>query len=107
MGFWLGTRTWHVIRQIRRVLTGFLLSRSQFFCVAVGTTRSSILHHRIVCAIPSLKALICKMVYIRQKDLPQLHNYKYASVDRSLVSRYVLKPFYSNVVIHCFPMSMA
>ncbi|KAJ5475455.1 hypothetical protein N7539_007742 [Penicillium diatomitis] len=37
------------------------------------------------------------MVYIRQHVLPNLRNYKYAGVDHSLVSRYVLKPFYSNV----------
>ena len=47
------------------------------------------------------------MVYIRQKDLPGLREYKYAGVDKSLVSRYVLKPFYTRVVIKCFPMSMA
>ncbi|MCJ1479986.1 hypothetical protein MMC06_000140 [Schaereria dolodes] len=47
------------------------------------------------------------MVYIRQKDLPGLHKYKYAGVDHSLISRYVLKPFYTHVVIKCFPMSMA
>ncbi|KAF2202179.1 Choline/ethanolaminephosphotransferase [Delitschia confertaspora ATCC 74209] len=47
------------------------------------------------------------MVYIRQDKLPKLKEYKYQAVDHSLVSRYVLKPFYSNVVIHCFPMSMA
>lgn len=47
------------------------------------------------------------MVYIRQKNLQGLHPYKYAGVDHSLVSRYILKPFYTNVVIKCFPMSMA
>ena len=47
------------------------------------------------------------MVYIRAKHLSGLKEYKYAGVDQSLVSRYVLKPFYNNVVIHCFPMSMA
>ncbi|KAF2274472.1 Choline/ethanolaminephosphotransferase [Westerdykella ornata] len=47
------------------------------------------------------------MVYIRQDKLPKLREYKYSGVDHSLVSRYVLKPFYSNVVIHCFPMWMA
>lgn len=47
------------------------------------------------------------MVYIRQKKLEGLHDYKYAGVDHSLTSRYVLKPFYNNVVIKCFPMSMA
>ncbi|KAI4248225.1 MAG: hypothetical protein L6R42_009364 [Xanthoria sp. 1 TBL-2021] len=47
------------------------------------------------------------MVYIRQKQLAGLHPYKYAGVDHSLVSRYILKPFYNNVAIKCFPMSMA
>ena len=47
------------------------------------------------------------MVYIRQAQLPGLHDYKYAGVDHSLTSKYVLKPFYTNVVIRCFPMSMA
>ncbi|CAL8576128.1 Phosphotransferase [Xanthoria parietina] len=47
------------------------------------------------------------MVYIRQKQLAGLHPYKYAGVDHSLVSRYILKPFYTNVAIKCFPMSMA
>ncbi|KAL9021299.1 MAG: hypothetical protein Q9185_001504 [Variospora sp. 1 TL-2023] len=40
------------------------------------------------------------MVYIRQKQLAGLHPYKYAGVDHSLVSRYVLKPFYNNVAIN-------
>jgi len=47
------------------------------------------------------------MVYIRQRNLPKLHEYKYSGVDNSLVSKYILKPFYTNVVIKCFPMSMA
>jgi ethanolaminephosphotransferase len=47
------------------------------------------------------------MVYIRQDKLPKLKEYKYSGVDHSLVSRYVMKPFYSNFVIHCFPMWMA
>ncbi|KAI9833300.1 MAG: hypothetical protein M1819_003695 [Sarea resinae] len=47
------------------------------------------------------------MVYIRQYMLPRLKEYKYSGVDHSLVSRYVMKPFYTNVVIKCFPMSMA
>lgn len=47
------------------------------------------------------------MVYIRQDKLPKLKEYKYSGVDHSLVSRYILKPFYTNFVIHCFPMSMA
>ncbi|KAL2161198.1 hypothetical protein VTH06DRAFT_8417 [Thermothelomyces fergusii] len=47
------------------------------------------------------------MVYLRQEYLPNLRQYKYSGVDHSLLSRYVLKPFYTNVVIKCFPMSMA
>ena len=47
------------------------------------------------------------MSYIRQEKLPKLREYKYSGVDHSLVSRYVLKPFYANVVIEMFPMSMA
>lgn len=47
------------------------------------------------------------MVYIRQDKLPKLKEYKYQGVDHSLVSRYVLKPFYTHVVIKCFPMWMA
>ncbi|KAK4692522.1 hypothetical protein P7C71_g4700, partial [Lecanoromycetidae sp. Uapishka_2] len=47
------------------------------------------------------------MVYIRSKNLEGLHRYKYAGVDHSLTSKYVLKPFYNNVAIKCFPMSMA
>jgi len=47
------------------------------------------------------------MVYIRQDKLPKLKEYKYSGVDHSLLSRYVLKPFYTTVVINFFPMSMA
>ncbi|KAK8155262.1 hypothetical protein BKA80DRAFT_257515 [Phyllosticta citrichinensis] len=47
------------------------------------------------------------MVYIRQDKLPRLKEYKYSGVDHSLVSRYIMKPFYTNVVIKMFPMSMA
>ncbi|KAI9842144.1 MAG: hypothetical protein M1837_007431 [Sclerophora amabilis] len=47
------------------------------------------------------------MVYIRQNQLPKLKEYKYSGVDHSLLSRYVLKPFYTHVAIKCFPMSMA
>ncbi|KAI9703197.1 MAG: hypothetical protein M1836_007762 [Candelina mexicana] len=47
------------------------------------------------------------MVYIRQHKLPNLKEYRYSGVDHSLLSRYVLKPFYTNVAIKCFPMSMA
>lgn len=48
-----------------------------------------------------------KMVYIRQDKLPKLIEYKYQGVDHSLVSRYIMKPFYTHVVIKLFPMSMA
>ncbi len=47
------------------------------------------------------------MVYIRARNLEKLHEYKYAGVDKSLISKYILKPFYTHVVIKCFPMSMA
>lgn len=47
------------------------------------------------------------MVYVRQEQLPALRQYKYSGVDHSLTSKYVLKPFYTNVVIKLFPMSMA
>lgn len=47
------------------------------------------------------------MVYVRQEYLPNLRKYKYSGVDHSLLSKYVLKPFYTHVVIKCFPMSMA
>ncbi|KAK2873767.1 hypothetical protein FQN49_002095 [Arthroderma sp. PD_2] len=47
------------------------------------------------------------MTYIRAQALDGLKQYKYASVDKSLTSKYILKPFYTNFVINCFPMSMA
>lgn len=47
------------------------------------------------------------MTWIRQYDLPALREYKYSGVDHSLISRYIMKPFYSNVVIHLFPLNMA
>ncbi|KAI0149558.1 CDP-alcohol phosphatidyltransferase-domain-containing protein [Xylariaceae sp. FL1272] len=47
------------------------------------------------------------MVYVRQEYLPNLKQYKYSGVDHSLTSKYILKPFYTNVVIHCFPKWMA
>jgi ethanolaminephosphotransferase len=47
------------------------------------------------------------MTWIRQNDLPKLREYKYSGVDHSLVSRYILKPFYTNFVIGLFPMGMA
>ncbi|KAF7846419.1 hypothetical protein BT93_L4406 [Corymbia citriodora subsp. variegata] len=42
-----------------------------------------------------------------ESRLAKLHEYKYAGVDHSLVSKYILKPFYTKFVINCFPMSMA
>jgi len=47
------------------------------------------------------------MVYMRQDKLPKLKEYKYSGVDKSLVSRYILKPFYNNVAIKFIPMCMA
>ncbi|RMD40738.1 hypothetical protein DV735_g4396, partial [Chaetothyriales sp. CBS 134920] len=47
------------------------------------------------------------MVYIRQRNLPKLYEYQYAGIDKSLVSKYILKPFYTNVAIKFFPLSMA
>ncbi|CAM1502111.1 Fc.00g040950.m01.CDS01 [Cosmosporella sp. VM-42] len=47
------------------------------------------------------------MVYVRQSQLPALREYKYSGVDHSLLSKYVLKPFYTHVVIKCFPLWMA
>ncbi|KAI2468136.1 Choline/ethanolaminephosphotransferase [Annulohypoxylon bovei var. microspora] len=47
------------------------------------------------------------MVYVRQEFLPNLKLYKYSGVDHSLISKYILKPFYTNFVIKCFPMWMA
>ncbi|KAK3700325.1 Phosphotransferase [Vermiconidia calcicola] len=47
------------------------------------------------------------MVYIRQEQLPGLKEYKYSGVDHSLLSRYVLKPFWWSRVIELFPLSMA
>ncbi|KAI0384990.1 Choline/ethanolaminephosphotransferase [Hypomontagnella monticulosa] len=47
------------------------------------------------------------MVYVRQEFLPNLKAYKYSGVDHSLTSKYILKPFYTNFVIKCFPMWMA
>jgi len=54
-----------------------------------------------------LHATRFKMVYIRQDKLSKLKEYKYSGVDHSMISRYVLKPFYTKVVINFFPMSMA
>ncbi|KAK0367114.1 Phosphotransferase [Friedmanniomyces endolithicus] len=47
------------------------------------------------------------MVYIRQQQLPKLKEYQYSGVDHSLVSRYILKPYWWSQVIELFPLSMA
>ncbi|KAK3674405.1 Phosphotransferase [Recurvomyces mirabilis] len=47
------------------------------------------------------------MVYIRQQQLEKLNEYKYSGVDRSLVSRYILKPYWWSKVIELFPLGMA
>jgi len=47
------------------------------------------------------------MGYIRQDQLPKLKEYKYSGVDKSLVSRYILKPYWWSQVIEFFPLSMA
>lgn len=46
-------------------------------------------------------------MYVRQEQLPRLKEYKYSGVDRSLVSRYILKPYWWSQVIELFPLSMA
>ncbi|KAF3941320.1 hypothetical protein ABW19_dt0202634 [Dactylella cylindrospora] len=45
-------------------------------------------------------------MYIRQSKLPHLKEYKYSGEDHSLVSRYVLRPFWAQF-IKLFPMNMA
>lgn len=47
------------------------------------------------------------MVYLRQESLKGLKLYKYSGIDHSLTSKYILKPFYNNIVLPCFPMGMA
>ncbi|ERS99581.1 ethanolaminephosphotransferase [Sporothrix schenckii 1099-18] len=47
------------------------------------------------------------MVYLRQESLAGLKLYKYSGVDHSLTSKYILKPFYNNIVLPCFPIGMA
>ncbi|UJO25313.1 hypothetical protein CLAFUW4_14397 [Fulvia fulva] len=46
-------------------------------------------------------------MYIRQEQLPRLKEYEYSGVDKSLVSRYVLKPYWWSQIIKLFPLSMA
>lgn len=77
---------------------------------------------RLLCRVPGQRNLLSSvsdsasvdkehspaiMAWIRQQNLPALRQYKYSGVDHSLVSKYILKPFYSNFVIKLFPMSMA
>ena len=47
------------------------------------------------------------MVYIRQERLPKLKEYQYSGVDHSLLSRYVLKPYWWSKVIELFPLTIA
>ncbi|KYK59904.1 ethanolaminephosphotransferase [Drechmeria coniospora] len=46
------------------------------------------------------------MVYVRQMNLAALREYKYSSVDRSLTSKYIMRPWW-NFVISFFPLSIA
>lgn len=47
------------------------------------------------------------MVYIRQEQLPRLKEYKYSGVDRSLISNYILKPYWWSQFIKIVPLSIA
>lgn len=47
------------------------------------------------------------MGYIRHEQLPKLREYKYSSDDKSILSRYVLGPYWWKQVIKLFPLSMA
>jgi len=47
------------------------------------------------------------MGYIRQQQLERLREYRYSGVDHSLVSRYILKPYWWGQVIHLVPLWMA
>lgn len=47
------------------------------------------------------------MGYIRQSQLPKLKEYQYSGVDHSLISRYVLKPYWWGQFIKIIPLSMA
>ncbi|KAI8373526.1 CDP-alcohol phosphatidyltransferase-domain-containing protein [Choanephora cucurbitarum] len=44
--------------------------------------------------------------YIPEEGLPGLHKYKYSGIDKSLVSRYVLAPYWNNL-IKLFPLWIA
>jgi len=58
----------------------------------------------VIIEAPTLSS---RMPWIRQSSLPALRQYKYSGVDHSLISRYILKPFYAHVVLKLFPMRMA
>lgn len=45
-------------------------------------------------------------IFLRESALPGLKKYKYSSIDNSLVSKYVLKPFYTRFV-NVFPLWLA
>ncbi|KAI8334618.1 hypothetical protein BC941DRAFT_431691 [Chlamydoabsidia padenii] len=46
------------------------------------------------------------MGYISEESLTNLHKYKYGGVDRSLVSRYIMTPYWNNLV-RLFPLWVA
>lgn len=45
-------------------------------------------------------------IFLSSKDLKGLKDYKYSSIDQSLVSKYVLKPFYTELIEY-FPKNIA
>ncbi|SMQ56168.1 unnamed protein product [Zymoseptoria tritici ST99CH_3D7] len=47
------------------------------------------------------------MGYIRQEQLPKLKEYKYSGVDKSLLSQYILKPYWWSQVVKLFPLTVA
>ena len=102
---WETTFFWASLHQVPSTQSSsprvFLHVLIPFFLFSQAISISSVNRHVLVCSEPY------KMVYIRQRNLAKLHEYKYAGVDKSLVSKYILKPFYTNFVIKCFPMSMA
>lgn len=93
-----------------RNLTSSLHSSFPWLHLVPGTLPSSgLCQYSLICHEdhPSTSFPSPVAMYVRQDKLPGLKEYKYSSVDRSLLSKYVLKPFYTNFVIKCFPMSMA
>ncbi|CAB16580.1 Diacylglycerol cholinephosphotransferase [Schizosaccharomyces pombe] len=44
---------------------------------------------------------------LNRKQLKNLHNYKYSAIDNSLLSKYILKPYWWNQLLKVIPMSMA